>query len=72
MCAPPICDKKRPPIWKILDPPLLLKVFLVHLFDFVFGQKLFINPVFIPVTRGLEIVLGILGALLQKIQIIGD
>ena len=23
MCAPPFVTKQRPPIWKILDPPLL-------------------------------------------------
>ena len=23
MCAPPFATKQRPPIWKILDPPLI-------------------------------------------------
>ena len=27
MCAPPFATKQRPPIWKILDPPLLLQFF---------------------------------------------
>ena len=25
MCAPPFVTKQRPPIWKILDPPLMMK-----------------------------------------------
>ena len=27
MCAPPFATKQRPPIWKILDPPLLREGF---------------------------------------------
>ena len=26
MCAPPFVTKQRPPIWKILDPPLMKEI----------------------------------------------
>ena len=35
MCAPPFATKQRPPIWKILDPPLtgMLSCFVVAVFS---------------------------------------
>ena len=34
MCAPPFVTKQRPPIWKILDPPLVDVAFAYDILSF--------------------------------------
>ena len=42
MCAPPFATKQRPPIWKILDPPLTTVVLTRHLYCYIWN---FVVPV---------------------------